>query len=85
MVAPWVGFLGDTRSGVFWCHPLSFDASAAVTDLVENYVQMRTETKKKWSPPQISGVFGRIMVSHHKMVTPGQAAPPPPPSNASEH
>ena len=47
MVAPWAGFLGDTRSGVFWCNPLSFDASAAVTDLVENYVQMRRETKKK--------------------------------------
>ena len=47
MVALGAGFRGDTRSGILWCHPSSCDASAAVTDLVKNYVQMRMETKKK--------------------------------------
>ena len=46
-MAPGAEFLGDTRSGVLWCHTLSCDASAAVTDLRENYVQMRMGTKKK--------------------------------------
>ena len=40
-----------------------------MTDLGENYVQMRTEIKKKKktekrSSPQISGVFGRFVVLH---------------------
>ena len=41
-----VGFCGDTRSGILWRQPLSCDASAAVTGLGENLVQMRMETKK---------------------------------------
>ena len=41
------GLCGDTRSGVSWCHPLPWDASAAVTDLGVNYVQMQMEIKKK--------------------------------------
>ena len=40
-------FRSDTWSGVSLCHPLSRDASAAVTDLSKNYVQMRMETEKK--------------------------------------
>ena len=60
MVAPRAGFRGDTRSGILWCHPLSCDASAAVTNLGENYVRMRMKTiKKKKFLPQITGVFGR--------------------------
>ena len=47
MVVPGAGFRGDTRSGVSWCHLLPCDASAAVTDLGESYVQMRMQTKKK--------------------------------------
>ena len=47
MVAPGAGIRGDTRSGVCGCHTLQCDASAAVTDLGESYVQMQMETKKK--------------------------------------
>ena len=47
MVALGARFRGNTRSGVSWCHLLSCDASAAVTDLGESYVQMRMETRKK--------------------------------------
>ena len=46
MVAPGAGFCNDTGSGVSWSHLLPCDASEAVTDLSENYVQMRMETKK---------------------------------------
>ena len=52
--------------------------------LVEFSVQMRMETKiqKKRSSPQIDRVFGRIMVSQHKMGSPQnrdtQGKPPPP-------
>ena len=46
-VATGAGFCGDTRNWVSWCHPLSFDASEAVTALGENYDQMRMETKQK--------------------------------------
>ena len=58
MMAPGLEFRSDARSGVSLCHLLPCDAPAAVTDLSENYVQMRTETKKKSFSPQISGVFG---------------------------
>ena len=56
MVAPGAEFRGDTRSGISWCHFLSCDASAAMTDLGGNYVQMRMETKKSCSP-KIRGFF----------------------------
>ena len=46
MVAPGRGVRVDTRSRVSQCHALPYDASAAVTDFGENYVQSRMETKK---------------------------------------
>ena len=60
VVAPGAGFRGDTRSEISLCHDLSPDSSAAVTDLGENYVQMRMQTnkRKKRSSPQNSGGFG---------------------------
>ena len=42
-----MGFRKETRSEVSWCHALPCDASAAVADLSENYVQMR---KCEWRP-----------------------------------
>ena len=82
MVTPAAGFCGNTRSGISWCHPLLCDDFAAVTYLGENYIQMRMETQ-----PQISGVFGRIMVSQHKMVSTQNGAtqgnPPFPPTLAT--
>ena len=56
MVAPYVGLCRDSGRGILWCHQLSCDASAAVTDLGENYVQMRMETKTR-SSLQIRGVL----------------------------
>ena len=84
-------FGGETRRGVSWCHRVPYDASAAVTDLGENYVQIRMDTQKKKDKkrfsPQSRGVFGRVMVSHHKIVSPQngdtQAPPPPPPPPAT--
>ena len=90
MVAPGAGFRGDTRSGIWWCHPFSCNASEAITELGENFVQVLMETKKK-SSPHISEVFGRkfgenvkililrfhtIKWYHSKMVTPGAGRPP---------
>ena len=64
---------GGFRGGISCCHPLP-----AVTDVGKNYVQMRMEAKKKKrSSPQISGVFGRTMVSQHGFTK------APPPSNAT--
>ena len=49
MMTPGLEFRGDTQSGISWCHPLPCNASAAVTDLSKNYVQMQMmETKKKF-------------------------------------
>ena len=86
-VAPGVGIHGDTRSGVLWCHPLSSGASAAVTNLSENCSMSKCGWRpKKRSSPQISRVFSRIIVSHHKMVSPKMVTPgtPPSPSNATD-
>ena len=61
--------------------------SHVVTNLGENHVQMRMETKKR-SSPLISEVFRQTMVSYHKMVSPQngdcRSGPPgPPPSDAT--
>ena len=86
MLAPWAGFHGDTLRGISCCHSLSCDASAAMTDLDKNYIQMRMEdgeqkTKKRRSLRQIDEVLGWVMVSLHKMVSlqngDTQGQPPP--------
>ena len=58
--------LGAGFCGVTLYHVTLF---AAVTDLGKNYVLMRMATKNKRSSPEISRVFGRILVSLHKMVS----------------
>ena len=54
MVAPVVRFRGDTRSGVSWYHPLSRDASAAVTEFGEYLCPIVVGDQKKRSLPLIS-------------------------------
>ena len=66
MMAPGLEFRSDTRSGVSLCHPLPCDASAAVTDLCPNYVQMRTETKKKVSYRKLAEPSVRMRVEKKK-------------------